>query len=202
MENPSPATPTAPEPTPDPLFQAPDLFRQAPQVGRPPSSTSTSEPPSPSTPPIPTLSAPAVSSTSPAPSSSTEPPAEPPAATAHPAPSGSSPSEPAPAGLRETLARTLTTATALAHSTLTDDVGRAHSLYLATEEEVHGAAEGAASILTRRLGPAVVGGEAGDIVQIALAVASYTTRQVRTWRQARADRAALKAQTEQQHAAA
>lgn len=185
-----------------PAEMAPELFRAAPTVGRPPSSTSTSAPENLRTAPILTPTLPAESSTSPDPSSSTGPRLD--AGPTDPAtsPGGNSPSEQAPTTLRDTIAHTLASATTIAHNSLTDDIGRAHHLYLATEEEVTTIADGASAIIGRRLGPVVGSSEIADVVQIVMAVGSYATRTFQAWKRARADRATVNAQTQQQPAAA
>lgn len=187
--------------TESPLFQSPSLFQQpAATVGRPPSSRSM-DAPAPSSPPDPSPS-PAASSTSPAPSSSTEPrgivdesgPAQ--------LSAGSSPSdEPSGKSLKDRIEAGLRSVTSTAHHTLTDDVGRAHQLFLATEPELEATADGAASLITRRLGPAVGSSELGDIIQIGMALASYATRTVTKWRQTRAQRAQMAEATAQQQVA-
>lgn len=195
MESQSPETTEAPE-TPVDLFLAPV------RPGRPPSSMSTSEPqPSSTNPPPSPL--PAEPSTSPDPNSSTRPPREAPAPGPGTAPAGSSPSEDddRPRSLKDTIASTITGATSVAHNTLTDDVGRAHHLYLATEDEVEAVAESASAIISRRLGPVVGSSELADVVQLAIAVGSYATRTWQSWRAARTTRAELlkKQQASQQN---
>lgn len=174
-----------------------DLFLAPVRPGRPPSSMSTSEPQPSNTSPNPSPH-PAESSTSPDPSSSTRPPRDAREAGPATAPGGSSPSEDEdrPRSLKDTIAGTLTGATTVAYNTLTDDVGRDHGLYLATEEEVSAVAESASAIIGRRLGPVVGSSELADVVQLAIAAASYATRTFQTWRAARAKRAELRAQGE------
>lgn len=195
MESPSPETTEAPETQPEP---GPTLFLSpAARPGRPPSSMSTSEPPTSSSSPN-ASQLPGESSFSPGPSSSTGHLRDAPEAGPAPVPGGSSPSEQdGPHSLRDTIAAGITSATSIAHHSLTDDVGRAHHLYLATEEEVEMAAGSASAIIGRRLGPVVGSSELADVVQLGLAVVSYATRTFQNWRAAREARARMRAQMEQ-----
>lgn len=193
MESPSPETIEAPE-TPSETA-GPDLFLAPVRPGRPSSMSMSAPPPSNSNPNPNPL--PGESSTDPDPSSSTRPRLDAPAGPA-PATSPASPSEDdRPHTLHDTIAGGITAATSIAHHSLTDDVGRAHNLYLATEEEVEMAAGSASAIIGRRLGPVVGSSELADVVQLGLAVISYATRTFQSWRAAREHRAALRAQMEQ-----
>lgn len=183
------------------LTQAPSLFRAAPTVGRPPLSTSTNELQNPNTAPS-QNPRPEESSTNPAPNSSTAPRVDSHETGPDQSPAGNSPSDAENSGsLADTIARGLGSVTQTAHQTLTDDVGRLHGLYLATEEELTSVGDGAASMLKRRLGPAIGSSELGDLIQIGLAVGSYVARTVQIWRTTRQHRAEIAKQASQQPAA-
>lgn len=173
------------------LFQAP-----RPGPGRPPSSTSTSEPPNPSTPET-NQSNPAESSTSPEEdwSTSSRPDVDEPEPESGPS-SGSLGSEvgaEARSGLRRGIAAGIVNATEAAHNALTDDVGRHLGAFLASDKEIEEVSDAGARYLGRKLPTGAGNRDLEDLLRVGIAVASYVSRQVRILNQARAARRQLRA---------
>jgi hypothetical protein len=190
--NSTPRSDDIPTPPPAPvMFQAP-----RPGPGRPPSSTSTSEPPQ-STTPETSPSSPAESLTSQEPDWSTrshlgddEPR---PASSTSGGSLGSEVGAEAQSGLRGGIAAGIVNATEAAHNILTDDVGRHLDQFRATETEIMEISDAGARIISRKLPPGVGNKDFEDILRVGMAVASYVGRQVRIMRQASAARRQLKA---------
>jgi hypothetical protein len=173
------------------MFQAP-----RPGPGRPPSSTSTSEPPQ-STTPGTSPTGPAESLTSQEPDWSTrshlgddEPR---PASSTSGGSLGSEVGAEAQSGLRGGIAAGIVNATEAAHNILTDDVGRHLDQFRATETEIMEISDAGARIISRKLPPGVGNKDFEDILRVGMAVASYVGRQVRIMRQASAARRQLNA---------
>jgi len=98
--------------------------------------------------------------------------------------------------LTDRIASGLAGVTGAAHNTLTDDVGRDLGLYLATGDELAESADALASLAGRHLtGGRGMTRDTEDLVRLGIAVASYAGRQWRTWKQARAVRKQLAAQS-------
>jgi hypothetical protein len=188
---PSDETATAPIPAGPVMFQAP-----RPGPGRPPSSTSTSEPPLSSTSET-NPNGPGESLTSPDPDSSTrhllgDDESDPGRSTS----SGSLGSE-IGAEARNTLRATITAgivnATEAAHNTLTDDVGRYFEQYRASDKEIEEVAAASARILSRKAPKGLGNPDVEDFLRLGVAVVAYVGRQVRIFRQAAAARRQIKA---------
>ena len=169
--------PSAPQPAGPVLFQAPPRG-----PGRPPSSTSTSEPPPSST--LPTNpSDPGESSTSPEADWSTRnrPDAGEPQPASEPS-SGSLGSEigvEALTGLRRSIAAGIIHATEAAHNIATDDVGRHFGAFVASETEINEVSDAGARIISRKLPAGLGNKDLEDFIRVGIAVASYVGRQIK-----------------------
>lgn len=173
------------------MFQAP-----RPGPGRPPSSTSTSEPPQSNTTGT-SPTGPAESSTRAEPDWSTRnrPDADEqtPASGTSGASLGSEVGAEALSGLRGSIAAGIVNATEAAHNILADDVGRHLDQFRATETEIMEISDAGARIISRKLPAGVGNKDFEDFLRVGMAVVSYVGRQVKILNQARTARRQLRA---------